>query len=62
MIPARLWEAQEKAKVVAADEKPASRMAAVVIVAVRLFCVALAVFGTSRLLYSHLLGTRVNKR
>ncbi len=45
MIPPRVMEeCQEKARGVAEGEKPVSRVAAVVIVAVWLLCVALAVF------------------
>ncbi len=45
MIPRQVMEeCQEKAREVAEGEKPVSRVAAVVIVAVWLLCVALAVF------------------
>jgi uncharacterized membrane protein YkvA (DUF1232 family) len=45
MIPPQVMEeCQEKARGVAEGEKPVSRVAAVVIVAVWLLCVALAVF------------------
>ena len=45
MIPGQVMEeCQEKAREVAEGEKPVSRVAAVVIVAVWLLCVALAVF------------------
>jgi hypothetical protein len=45
MIPRQVMEeCQEKARGVAEGEKPVSRVAAVVIVAVWLLCVALAVF------------------
>jgi hypothetical protein len=46
-----LEECQEKARAVAQGEKPVSRMAAVVIVAIWLLCVALAVFLAARVLH-----------
>jgi uncharacterized membrane protein YkvA (DUF1232 family) len=45
MIPREVMEeCQEKARVVAEGEKPVSRVAAVVVVAVWLLCVALAIY------------------
>ena len=45
MIPQEVFEeCKEKAREVAEGEKPVSRVAAVVVVAVWLLCVALAVF------------------
>src|SRR5918996_6294344 len=50
MIPRQVMEeCQEKASEVAEGEKPVSRVAAVVVVAVWLLCVALAVFLAMRL-------------
>jgi uncharacterized membrane protein YkvA (DUF1232 family) len=50
MIPREVMEeCQEKAREVAEGEKPVSRVAAVVVVAVWLLCVALAVFLAMRL-------------
>ena len=50
MIPREVMEeCQEKAREVAEGQKPVSRVAAVVVVAVWLLCVALAVFLTMRL-------------
>lgn len=50
MVPPRVMEeCQEKAREVAEGEKPVSRVAAVVIVAVWLLCVALAVFLALRI-------------
>ena len=50
MIPREVMEeCQEKAREVAEGQKPVSRVAAVVVVAVLLLCVALAVFLTMRL-------------
>jgi uncharacterized membrane protein YkvA (DUF1232 family) len=50
MIPREIMEeCQEKAREVAEGEKPISRVAAVVVVAVWLLCVALAVFLAMRL-------------
>jgi uncharacterized membrane protein YkvA (DUF1232 family) len=46
-----LEECQEKARAVAQGEKPVSRMAAVVVVAIWLLCVALAVFLAARVLH-----------
>lgn len=46
-----LEECQEKARAVAQGEKPVSRMAAVVIVAIWLLCVALAMFLAARVLH-----------
>lgn len=50
MVPPQVMEeCQEKAREVAEGEKPVSRVAAVVIVAVWLLCVALAVFLALRI-------------
>ena len=50
MIPARVMEeSREKAREVAEGEKPVSRVAAVVVVALWLLCVALAVFLAVRI-------------
>src|SRR5919107_2968367 len=46
-----LEECQEKARAVAQGEKPVSRVAAVVIVAIWLLCVALAMFLAARVLH-----------
>jgi uncharacterized membrane protein YkvA (DUF1232 family) len=49
MIPCQVMEeCQEKAREVAEGEKPVSRVAAVVVVAIWLLCVALAVPATTR--------------
>ena len=50
MIPRQIMEeCQEKARELAEDERPVSRIAAVVIVAIWLLCVALAIFLALRL-------------
>jgi uncharacterized membrane protein YkvA (DUF1232 family) len=49
MVPREVFEeCQEKARAVAAGDKPVSRIAAVVVVAVWVVCVALALFLASR--------------
>jgi uncharacterized membrane protein YkvA (DUF1232 family) len=49
MVPREVFEeCQEKARAVAQGEKPVSRVAAVVVIAVWLLCVALAVFLAAR--------------
>ena len=49
MVPREVFEeCQEKARAVAQGEKPVSRVAAVVVIAVWLLCVALAVFLATR--------------
>ena len=51
MVPRDVMEeCQERARAVAHGEKPVSRVAAVVVVAVWLLCVALAVFLAARVL------------
>lgn len=51
MVPQDVMEeCQERARAVAQGEKPVSRVAAVVVVAVWLLCVALAVFLAARVL------------
>ena len=51
MIPGELWKVQESAREVAEGEKPVSRVAAVIVVAVWLLCVASAVLLAVRVFW-----------